>query len=159
MASEWRRAPLLTAPALCSALGDRGDVYSLRVGLVFIYLSITVFTFVLVLTVSSLLPPTGLILACDPHSLGALPLLQEALLVGRPGKDLLSGTWPCQDMTLSQGQGPSAWGPQPRRRQPCPLAAEARPQGLVCCQSDGGALLVTLSSGLRQALTVLLLCR
>lgn len=52
--------------------------------LVFIYLSVTAFTSVLELTVSSLLPPTGLTLACDPHSLRALPLLQEALVVGRP---------------------------------------------------------------------------
>lgn len=105
MASEWRQAPLLTAPALCSALGDRGDgrtfTASLRVGLVFIYLSITVFISVLLLTVSSLLPPTGLTLACDPHSLGALPLLQEALLVGRPGKDLLSGMCPWAEVALS----------------------------------------------------------
>lgn len=101
VASELRQAPLLTSLALCSALGDRGDVYSLRVGLVFIYLSITVFTFVLAPTVRSLLPPTGLTLACDPHSLGALPLLQEALLVGRPRKDLLSGTCPWAEVALS----------------------------------------------------------
>lgn len=49
--------------------------------LVFIYLSITMFIFVHVLTVSSLLPPLGLTpaLAYDPRSLWALPLLQEML--------------------------------------------------------------------------------
>lgn len=65
--------------------------------LVFIYLSITVFVFVLVLTVSSLLPPTGLTaaLACDPHSLWALPLLPEMLQGWRTRKDTLLGmcTW------------------------------------------------------------------
>lgn len=49
--------------------------------LVFIYLSITMFIFVLVL--SSPLPPIGLTpaLACAPPSLWALPLLQETVLV------------------------------------------------------------------------------
>ena len=65
--------------------------------LVFIYLSITMFIFVLVLTVSSLLPPTGLTpaLACDPHSLWALPPLQEMLWGWRARKDVLLGmcTW------------------------------------------------------------------
>lgn len=64
---------------------------------VFIYLSITMFIFVLVLTVSSLLPPTGLTpaLTCDPHSLWALPLLQEMLWGWRARKDVLLGmcTW------------------------------------------------------------------
>jgi len=52
------------------------------------------FIFVLVLTVSSLLPPTGLItpaLACDPHSLWALPQLQEMLWGWRARKDVLLG--------------------------------------------------------------------
>ena len=65
--------------------------------LVFIYLSITVFVFVLVLTVSSLLPPPGLTaaLACDPHSLWALPLLPEVLRGQRARKNTLLGmcTW------------------------------------------------------------------
>lgn len=91
-----------SSPVLCSWWQRRRqDVYSLRAGLVFIYLSVTVFIFVLLLTVSSLLPPTGLTLARDPHSLGALPLLQEALLVGRPGKDLLSAMCPWAEVALS----------------------------------------------------------
>lgn len=65
--------------------------------LVFIYLSIAVFNCVLMLTVSSLLPPTGLTpaLASDPYSLWALPLLQERLLGWRTRKVLLLGmcTW------------------------------------------------------------------
>ena len=75
---------------------------------VFIYLSSTLFIFVLVLTVSSLLPPTGLTPACDPHSLRAQPLLQEALVVGRPGKDLLSAMCPWAEVALL------GYDPQPR---------------------------------------------
>lgn len=81
--------------------GQRGqqDVYSLHMDLVFIYLSITMFIFVHVLTVSSLLPPTGLIpaLACDLPSLWALPLLQEMLGGGEPGRTC------CWEMHLGPG--------------------------------------------------------
>lgn len=88
--------------------------------LVFIYLSITVFIFVLALTVSSLLLPTSLtpVFAYDPSSLWALPLLQEMLRGMRGGaeaggwwrarNDMLLGmcTWAqvaLLGMTLSQG--------------------------------------------------------
>lgn len=92
--------------------------------LVFIYLSITMFIFVLVLTVSSLLPPTGLTLAlaCDPHSVWALPLLQEMLWGWRARKDVLWGvcSWAevaLWDLTLSQGQGLGPWDLKPHKHQ------------------------------------------
>lgn len=68
--------------------------------LVFIYLSITMFIFVLVL--SSLLPPIGLTpaLACAPPSLWALPLLQETLWGWRARKDMLLGRRTCAQAAL-----------------------------------------------------------
>lgn len=70
--------------------------------LVFIYLSITLFIFVLVLSVSSLLPPMGLTpaLACEPHSFWALPLLQEMLWGWRARKGLLLGMCTRAEMAL-----------------------------------------------------------
>lgn len=55
--------------------------------LVFIYLSITLFIFVLVLTVSSLLPPTGLTPALAvAHTASGLCLCSEKHWGGQPGR-------------------------------------------------------------------------
>lgn len=102
-----------------SPLG-RGDKDASRfpVDLVFIYLSITLFLPVLVLTRCSLLPPTLHSSTChDPRSPGAVPLLQgtlwsqnqEGQATGKitPGR----GNW--QDVTLSRDQGVGPWVPDP----------------------------------------------
>jgi hypothetical protein len=138
---------LLTALALSSSpifcpWGQRRvqDVYSLLMDLVFIYLSITVFVFVLVLKVSSLLPPTGLTpaLTCDPHSLWTLPLFQMQW-GGEPGMTRCGNVHlgrgsPVRIWLLPQpGTGLlDSWKLKPHKYESWPLAAEIKIKGLVC---------------------------